>query len=132
MLRLGLRVKKSTIQGAGRGLFAAKAFRSGQRIVPYVAASKLAASMRTKATIDKRYPGNQVAAYVICHGKQARSLCTDASKTSSGVGRFANDVPGINNAEFEWKGKRQGHVLVATRHIAAGEEIFAYYGDSYW
>ena len=87
----GLRVKKSTIPGAGLGLFAAKPFAKGKQVAPYVG------EKMTKAQVDKRYKG-KTAEYVLCQNKKK---CVDARKTNAGAARFANDGKGKkNNAKF--------------------------------
>lgn len=131
MKNLGLRVKKSLIPGAGRGLFSARVFRRNDRIVPYVANDNI---HMNRSEIDAKY-GNALAEYVFCHRNY--SMCWDASKTNSGVARFANDPRGAKvtaNAKIV-KLRNSGNsppCLIATRKINPGEEIYVSYGSQYW
>lgn len=118
---LGLQVTKSRIPRAGLGLYAVRLFKKGQNIVEY-----RGEKMSTKQ-YDAKYEGQGLGAYGI--ELDARYVL-DASKTSSGVARYACDYHGSGkhgpNARYESDGKRVW--IVALRDIKPGEEIYTDYG----
>ena len=121
----GLRVKPSTIAGAGFGLHTTKPFKKNQKIADYTGENL------SRAQIDQRYPGNTVGEYVLCEGDNANSRCVDARKTNSSAARFTNDARGTNqrnNARF----LQRGFGIKATRNIPADREVFVSYGKAYW
>lgn len=85
--RKGLRVRKTN---HGLGLFAWRPFYSGENITRYTG------QRLTKKQVDKKYPGDQTAQYVLCD--DSTGLCVDANITTSGYGRFVNS--------FFWLRKR--------------------------
>jgi hypothetical protein len=126
---LGLRVRKSTVQGAGRGLFAARDLPSGHR-VPY-----------TGDAIELRGDRNG-GPYVL---ETRRGAGIDAARRNSGLGRWVNDPrgavdeqgqPRAANCEFTLhtpRGERQRVAAVRTlRPILRGEELLVKYGADYW
>jgi len=123
---LGVEVRPSTLRPkkmAGRGLFATREFKRGERIALY-GGEKL-----TPAEVDARYGEDGLAAYSLTiHPKR---LVLDAI-TVRGYGSMANDGRSAHpcNARFSRSGEN-GEVR-ATRRIRAGEEIFASYGREYW
>lgn len=119
----GLRVKPSTVAGAGKGLFATKTFERNQTIAPYKG-EKL-----THAQLERRYPGDTVAQYVAQRGPD---LFLDARRTSAGVARYANHKrPPQNNADLTAAPHNKVE-LEAKRRIRPGQEIFVDYGPEYW
>lgn len=118
---LGLRVAKSTIPLAGMGLFATRGFKKDEVICEY-GGEKL-----TVDQYDRRYGDDAMGSY----GIQLDSKhIIDARKTSAGVARYACDYHGSGrrpNAEYVTDGGKIH--IVATRRIAAGEEILTDYGD---
>lgn len=76
--------------------------------------------------------------YVVCFALDC-VLCLaqnyiDARTTLQVVARYINDCrnPALYNVVFDKK-PEEGHALVvATRNIAAGEELYASYGKWYW
>ncbi len=119
---LGVSVKKSSIKGAGKGLFAARDFKKGENIVQYTG------EILTVAQYDKRYGDDAMGAYGITLND---NQVIDAAKTSSSVARYACDFHGSNlkgpNAQYESDDKEVW--IVALRKIKKGEEIFTDYGD---
>lgn len=119
---LGVAVAPSAIAQAGLGLFAVRGFSKGQPIVEYCG-EKL-----TTAAYDARYDGEGMGAYGI---ELDSEHVLDASKTSSGVARYACDYHGSGkrgpNAQYESDGERIW--IVALRDIKPGEEIYTDYGD---
>ena len=127
----GLRIKKSSIDDAGKGLYTLKPIAEGDTIAPYTG------QRRTRRAVEKDYPGDQLAEYVYCTGNNMnRDKCIDSSRTNSGAARFANDSHGTdhtNNAEFVVRNRRVPTVdIVATDDIDAGSEIFVNYGPGYF
>ena len=118
----GLRIKPSTVPGAGLGLFAAK-------------------SLPARHTID--YTGDRVPLADEDDGGvyflQTRSNeAIDAARTNAGEGRWVNDPRGTAkraNAVFTLytpPGGQRRAGLRTTRPVASGEEILVKYGSDYW
>ena len=123
----GLRVKKSSIPGAGMGLFAAKDIPPNRRIAQYAKKSPYmpAAVDSTRLDDSHRYP------YLWCTNGNAKR-CWNAQSTQSTIARYANgcDRPGnarVCNAKMVPSGW-----LKSTQKIGKGSEIFFPYGSEYW
>jgi uncharacterized protein len=120
-------VKKSTLPGAGKGLFTKVDVKKGERILEYLG------EIITEAELDRRAE-NDIYGYAFYISKKK---CIDAYYTPEALARFANDargivrIPGVkNNCCYEiWK---QRGWIKAERNIKAGEEIFVSYGAEYW
>lgn len=124
----GVEIKKSTIPGAGMGLFAARdiVVRRGKPtpILPY------GGDPLTASQVKERYP-DASPQYVMC---TSGDRCQDGRSTQSSAARYANgcDRRGQGlfsrcNSKFTGVGK-----LAATRTIKKGEEILVRYGPEYW
>jgi uncharacterized protein len=118
-----LAVRKSTLPGAGKGLFAKKFIQKGTRIVEY---KGRISTWKEVSDTDSRY---------IFYVK--RNHVIDAGPHKSAVARFANDARGLsrvngvrNNAVYDEDGLRV--YITATRDIPAGSEILVDYGKEYW
>ncbi len=126
LLEKQLIVKKSTLAGAGRGLFTRVAIPKGRRIVEYKG------EILTWSEVEKM--PDERNGYVFYF---TRKYVIDAWKTKKSVAHFANDARGIvrvdgvrNNAEYVTSGK---HCYIKSiRPIPAGGEIFVSYGKEYW
>ncbi len=123
-----LRVRRSGIPGAGKGLFTRTAVEKGDVLLEYEG-EKL-----TYAQIRARYPDLSLMSYVFYVG---RNHWVDAARRPGCLARYANDARGKtkvvglrNNAEYQVL--RGVPYIVATRRIAAGGEIFVSYGEDYW
>jgi len=132
-----LRLAKSLIIGAGKGLFAKGKtrsppanridrdilFKKGQRICPYTGDwMHIAAGQQDSA-------GGTYALEI------RHDLAIDAARTNAAMGRWANDAHGsshTNNAKLVWSGAHRMASLIATRPIRDGDEILVSYGRSYW
>ena len=115
----GLRIKPSTVPGAGLGLFAPQDFRPSGKIAPDPGAQL------TRAAIEQRY-GDERGEYVLCRDSKR---CIDSAATNSSAARYANDSRGTdfrNNSRF------RALRVEATRRIRPGDEIFVAYGKDYW
>jgi SET domain-containing protein len=119
---LGVKVATSSIKGAGYGLFAARNFDVGDRIVEYKG------EVITQEEYDARYNETNMGAYGI---ELNDTHVIDAARTSSGVARYACSYHGSKakkpNAEYVSDEERVW--IVALRPIKAGEEIFTDYGE---
>jgi SET domain-containing protein len=144
---IGLRVKPSTIAGAGFGLFAARDFPKHTIVCEYEG------DVIDGKELDKRYGSDERAEYAISIPGTTKFI--DAIHSNDGFARFANHVP-KQESNIEFVGKlvpvevkstkvknkeRQRNTVVATvykiglqtrRAIKAGEELFVDYGKDYW
>jgi uncharacterized protein len=119
-------IKKSTLPGAGKGLFTKVFIPKGTRIVEYK--GEIVTWKEVEKMADDRN------GYVFFFNNQ---YCIDAWKTKKGIAHYANDAKGIvrvegvkNNSEYVTEKKRC--YIEATRDIEAGEEILVGYGGEYW
>jgi SET domain-containing protein len=125
LLEKQLFVKKSTLTGAGKGLFTRKFIPKGTRIVEYKGKT------RTWKEVQADEDENPYIYYV------KRSYVIDALNDKKALARYANDATGLNreqhiknNAEYVEEGVRV--FIEATRDIPANSEIFVSYGKEYW
>ena len=122
-----LRIKKSTIPGAGMGLFTTVPRRAHRMVAPYTG------EYVTKP--QDNFGGD----YVISLNAPPDAppfKYVDARKTTDGAGRFANNARSrdrrTNNSHLSAnRNSREGKV-VASRNIPANTEILARYGHNYW
>lgn len=119
-------IKKSTLPGAGKGLFTKVAIAKGTRITEYK--GEIVTWKEVEKMADYRN------GYVFFFNNQ---YCIDAWKTKKGVAHYANDALGItrvegvkNNSEYVTEKKRC--YIEATRDIPAKSEILVGYGAEYW
>lgn len=126
LLEKFLVVKKSTLPGAGKGLFTKIAIKKGTRIVEYKG------QVVTWREVEKMADDRN--GYVFYFTSK---YCIDAWKTKKSVAHFANDamgitrVPGVkNNSEYVTEKKRC--FIEASRDIAKGAELLVGYGAEYW
>jgi hypothetical protein len=125
LLERYLRVKKSLLPEAGKGLFTRIDIARGTRIVEYKGILKPWAKVKH---LDG-YNG-----YLM---RVNRNVAIDALPAVSTFGRYANDAQGFgrirglsNNSEYVTDGL--SCYIEAKRKIKAGEEIFVSYGKEYW
>ena len=122
-----LKVKKSTLPDAGKGLFTMNEIKKGQIVCEYEGERITWAQATDRNDVDK---GGYV--YFINNKN-----CIDAYEYKDTFGRYANDAAGVeripgcrNNSTYDVVKNRV--YIRATRNIKAGEEIFVSYGRSYW
>ena len=125
LLEKHLYKKRSTLSGAGKGLFTKVLIPKGTRIVEYKGEVLTWKAVEKMADDRNGYVFFFTNRYVI-----------DAWK-HKGFAHFANDAKGIarvegivNNSEYVTEGKRC--YIEATRDIPARSEIFVGYGWEYW
>lgn len=125
LLEKQLMVKKSTIPGAGKGLFTKKPIVKGTRIVEY----KGKASTWKEVNHDE---GNNGYIYYV-----SRHFVLDAQHDKTALARYANDARGIgrvkgisNNSHYVTEGNRV--FIEAVKDIPARGEILVSYGPEYW
>src|SRR5215203_4406447 len=125
LLEKQLYVKKSTLPGAGMGLYTRKAIAKGIRIVEYK--GKKSAWNDVKDEDGK----NGYIFYI------NRNNVIDALPHKSALARYANDARGmvkikgiLNNADYIVD-KNKAYIE-SKKDIAAGSEIFVDYGKDYW
>lgn len=118
-------VKKSTLPGAGKGLFARHFIPKGTLIAEYK--GKITTWKEVKE--DNR---NNVYLYYM-----NRNHVIDARNHKKSKARYANDARGLkrikgftNNAVYAENGRRV--YIESTKDIAPGEEILVNYGKEYW
>jgi uncharacterized protein len=116
---------------AGMGLYAARAYRRGERIMEYTG------ELLNEEQFEARYGGEKLGRYVLEISKKRFIDARDAA--TSGPARYVNDCRrgdkerGAckgNNVQTRAHGKRA--FLYAARSIAPGDELFWNYGRSYW
>ena len=118
----GLRIQRSTVPNAGKGLFAARRLPAGTHI---------------------HYTGDVVPlpdgrAGGVYYLQIRRDTAIDAARRNAGEGRWVNDSRGTHrapNAKFVVytpRGKPRTAAVRTLRPIRPGEEIFVAYGDDYW
>lgn len=125
LLEKQLVVKRSTLPGAGKGLFTKKEIPKGTRIVEY----KGRVSSWKEA--DHQNGGNGYIYYV------KRYHVIDALPRPKALARYANDAHGMirakgisNNSEYVEDGLKV--YIQAKKNIPANSEIFVGYGKEYW
>jgi hypothetical protein len=125
LLEKQLVVKKSTIPGAGNGLFTEEFIAKGTRIIEY----------KGRITTWKDVlEGKHFNGYVYFIN---RNHVIDAMRRKTAIARYANDAKGhikikgvSNNCTYVVDKKRV--YLEAIKNISPGQEILVSYGNDYW
>lgn len=125
LLEKQLIVKRSTLPGAGKGLFTKKEIPKGTRIVEYKG------KVSSWKEADHQNGGNGYIYYV------KRYHVIDALPRPKALARYANDAHGMirakgisNNSEYVEDGLKV--YIQAKKTIPANSEIFVGYGKEYW
>jgi SET domain-containing protein len=120
-------VKKSLLPNAGKGLFTSKAIKKGTKIIEYK--GEIIDWKEYEKRVERDEDG-----YLFFINKKH---CIDAWNTPQHKARYANDAAGLsrvkglkNNSVYEIEDDKC--FIVATRDIAAGEEILVNYTKEYW
>jgi SET domain-containing protein len=117
--KLGLVTGPSTIPNGGTGLFAYRDIPKDKVIIEYKG------EIISKRELDRRYPNETDARYVLKLGKDKYIDASDTSK--SNMARYANHKPKKSaNAIFTTRGN-----IKSIKPIKAGQEIFLYYGRGF-
>jgi len=118
-------VKRSTLKGAGKGLFTKMDIPRGTKIVEYKG------KVSTWKEVDSHEGLNGYIYYV------NRQHVIDARPARGAVARYANDARGIvrsqgvnNNCTYIIEGLKV--YIKSMRHIPAGSELLVGYGKEYW
>jgi uncharacterized protein len=127
LLEKQLLVKRSTIPGAGKGLFTKKMITKGIRIVEYKG------KMTTWKDVDIDEGRNGYIYYI------NRNHVIDAKPYVKTLGRYANDANGMvrvkgisNNSRYVADMNTMKVYIESTKEIPAGAEILVQYGKEYW
>ncbi len=119
-------IKKSTLPGAGKGLFTKVFIPKGTRIVEYK--GEVLSWREVGNMPDDR---NGYVFYI------NRKHVIDAWNHEKALARYANDAKGITRCEglrsnSDYIVDKKRCFITATRDIPAGSEIFVEYGADYW
>ena len=141
-----IEARLSAIPGAGRGLFATRAFAKGELVtaydgpvIHYLPMDQLPRRYQTHARVLAHR------AYTVIGNHPAAHLGEDGY----GGGALTNHAPrpGMVNAEYSWVDSERNRpggggtvfnpfqrllVIKATKAIKAGEEVLCSYGETYW
>lgn len=121
----GLKIAKSKIKGAGKGLFAEKEFKRGEVVAKYTGDL-----VDTQLVRNAGQKGSSSYALEV-----TQKITIDAARTNTADGRMINDARNTefeNNVEFVADRRNKTATLKAVRDIKIGEEILVAYGNSYW
>jgi SET domain-containing protein len=125
LLERHLVIRRSTLKGAGKGLFTTTDIPRGRKIVEYKG------KVSSWKEVDSHAGLNGYIYYV------NRNHVIDARPAKAAKARYANDAKGIvrtegivNNCTYVIEGRKV--YIKSMRHIAAGSEIFVGYGKEYW
>jgi SET domain-containing protein len=125
LLEKQLKIKRSTLPGAGKGLFTMKSIPKGTRIVEYKG------KISSWKDADTQDGGNGYIYYV------KRYHVIDALPRPKALARYANDAQGMtrvkgitNNSDYVEDGLKV--YIEAKKDIPAKSEIFVGYGKEYW
>lgn len=118
-------IDKSTIPGAGKGLFTREAIKKGARIIEYKG------RIRTWKEVSEGTVFNGYVFYI------NDEHVIDGKTYKKSLARYANDAKGLtkqkdisNNTEYR---EEDGKVYIyAIKNIPAGGEILVAYGKDYW
>lgn len=122
-------IKKSTIPGAGNGLFTDTDIERGETVAEYTG------DIRTWKECQKRFEEDEKKGAYFYYIN--RNYVIDAYENKDSFARYANDAAGpygikgiTNNCVYEERGKRV--YIVAIRKIKSGGEVLVTYGQQYW
>jgi SET domain-containing protein len=126
LLEKKLFVKKSTLPGAGKGLFTKVFIPKGTRVIEYKG------EVLTWKEVEKMADDRN--GYVFYFSNK---YCIDAWKTKKSIAQFANDAKGLtrvegikNNSEYITEKRRC--FIETIKDVQAGSEILVGYGAEYW
>lgn len=124
---MALKVKRSQLPGAGKGLFTTTAIKKKSKIIEYKG------EIIDWKEYEKRVKEDKDGYLFFINKKR----CIDAWNTPEHLARYANDAAGLsrvkglrNNSSYEIFGDQC--FIVANRDIEPGEEILVSYTKEYW
>lgn len=124
---MALTVKTSLLPKAGKGLFTTTPIKKGSKIIEYK--GEIIDWKEYEKRVERDEDG-----YLFFINKKR---CIDAWNTPQHKARYANDAAGLsrvkglkNNSVYEIEDDKC--FIVASKDIAAGEEIFVSYTKEYW
>ncbi len=122
-----LKVKRSQLPNAGKGLYTNVPIKKGEKIIEYKG------EIIEWKEYMKRVENDKDGYLLFLNNKR----CIDAFNTPQYEARYANDAAGLskvkgmkNNSYYDIEGGKG--FIVSARHIKAGEEIFVSYTKEYW
>lgn len=118
-----LRIKQSTVPGAGKGLYAARDFAAGEEVTRYTG------DLAIGRAAQGFFGGSK---YVF--GLNS-NIAIDAARRNSAPGRMVNDSRGTGrppNLTWVVDNARRRVRMITTRPVKKGEEFLIPYGASYW
>ncbi len=125
LLEKHLIIKRSTIPGAGKGLFTKKLIPKGSRIIEYTG------KITTWKNVDHNDGLNAYIYYM------HRNHVIDASRSKKSLARYVNDARGSakikgvsNNSIYLRDGEKV--FIESKKNIPANTEILVGYGKEYW
>ena len=125
LLERHLIVKRSTLKGAGKGLFTTRDIPRGAKIVEYKG------KVTSWKEVDSHQGFNGYIYYV------NRQHVIDARPAKAAIARYANDARGIvrtgginNNCTYIIEGLKV--YIKSMRNIPSGSELLVGYGKEYW
>ena len=125
LLEKQLIVRRSTLKGAGKGLFTTRDIPKGKKIVEYTG------EITSWKEVNDHKGFNGYIYYI------NRNHVIDAAKAKDALARYANDAKGIvradglrNNCTYRIEGLRV--FIYSVRDISAGSELLVGYGKEYW
>ncbi len=122
-----LKIKKSTLPGAGKGLFTIDDINKDEIVCEYEGEL-----ITWDDAIERNDENKGGYVYYI-----SDKVCIDAFDYKKTFGRYANDAAGLNRVSglrnnAVYVEKKNKVFIKATRKIKAGSEVFVSYGRSYW
>ncbi len=131
-LEAGVFVGPSTLEGAGRGVFATTSFEGGDVVTEYVGRIIKDSTVYKLALKHQHYYIAQIDRVWSIDGERWPGIQEGKAKR---VGSLINDSRGLlpyNVKTLRCSEFRKRLFVVATRAISPGEELFLNYGKGYW
>ena len=115
-----LRIKKSLVPGAGRGLFTERDLREGEWVTKYT------------GDLMAHDDVNKESRYIL---QLTNDVSIDAARTNCDSGRMVNDPRGTGrqpNCKFVYDRRTKRASIRTTCRVKKGEELLVAYGNEYW
>lgn len=124
----GIKIKKSTLPGVGKGLFSTSRIERDTWICPYIGESI------NEQCLNQRYPGNMTAPYAVKKGQRYEDSACMRGSGAMANGKFrANGQAQTAQRHNAVIRNRPGYGLWiwSTKNILRDREIFVHYGGQY-